>query len=65
VRPVVQRLYVPREQLDQQIITIGEVAVDAGSRQSNLRRDVVHRSFADPVAIDAAFSGSHDALACI
>ena len=56
---------VPCDQLDEQVVTIGEVAVDTGPRQSNLTRNVVHRGLADAVAINAAFSGGQDALARI
>jgi hypothetical protein len=54
---------VPSDQLDEQIIAVSEVAVDARPRQSNLTGNVVHRGLADPVAINAAFRGGNDALA--
>src|ERR1700758_903122 len=65
VCPVDQRARMPCDQLDEQIVTIGEVAVDAGPRQSNLGRNIVHRGLADSVTLDAAFSGGQDPLACI
>ena len=64
VRPVEQRPRMPRVQLDEQIITIGKIAVDIGSRQPNLGRNVVHRGLTESVA-SALFSSGQDALADI
>jgi len=63
--PVEQCPRVPSDQLDEQIVAVGEVAIDTGPRQANLTRNVVHRGLADSVAINAAFSGGQDALARI
>jgi phenylpyruvate tautomerase PptA (4-oxalocrotonate tautomerase family) len=65
VCPVDQCARVPCDQLDEQIVAVSEVAVDAGTRQSDLGRNVVDGGLADSVAIDAAFSGGQDPLACI
>jgi hypothetical protein len=53
---------VPGDQLEEQVVAIGEVAIDVGPRQSGLRCNVVHCGLADSVAVDAAFRGSQDAL---
>ena len=63
--PVEQCPRVPSDQLDEQIVAVGEVAIDTGPRQANLTRNVVHRGLAHSVAINATFSGGQDALACI
>jgi hypothetical protein len=55
----------PCDQLDEQIVAIGEVPVDTGPGQSNLARNIVHGGLADPMTIDTALSGGQNALTCI